>query len=134
MLEGIDVFRITGARMRHLAERQNILAQNIANADTPLYRARDVRAFQFDSALLRSQGGQPALRLAGARPGHIGSTRDGVTIAADRANTYSEDPDGNTVNLEEQMVKQADLLKAYDLATLVYKRGAAILRTAAGAR
>lgn len=134
MLAGIDVFRITGARMRHLAERQNILAQNIANADTPLYRARDVKAFQFDSALLRSQGGLPALTLANSRPGHLGGGRDGVTIAADRANAYSEDPDGNTVNLEEQMVKQADLLKAYDLATLVYRRGAALLRTAVGAR
>jgi flagellar basal-body rod protein FlgB len=134
MLEGIDVFRITGARMRHLAERQNILAQNIANADTPLFRARDVKAFQFDSALLRQGGGLPPLQLAAARPGHLGGTRDGVTIAADRASTYSEDPDGNSVNLEEQMVKQADLLKAYDLATLVYKRGTVLLRTAVGAR
>jgi len=134
MLDGIDVFRISGARMRQLAERQNILAQNIANSETPLYRARDVKPFQFDSALLRHQGGLPALRLAASHTGHLGGTRDGVTVTADRANSYSEDPDGNTVNLEEQMVKQADVLKAYDLATLVYKRGAAILRTAVGSR
>ncbi|MFC4169108.1 flagellar basal body protein [Teichococcus aestuarii] len=134
MLDGIDVFRITGARMRHLAERQNILAQNIANADTPLYRARDVKAFQFDSALLRNQPGLPSLQLAATRPGHLGRTREGLTVTADRAEGYSEDPDGNTVNLEEQMVKQADVAKAYDLATLVYRRGAALLRTAAGGR
>ena len=134
MLDGIDVFRITGARMRHLAERQNVLAQNIANADTPLYRARDVKPFRFDSALLRSQPGPADLRLAATRPGHLGLTRHGATIAADRAAAYGEDPDGNTVNLEEQMVKQADVLKAYDLSTLVYKRGAGLLRVAVGGR
>ncbi|MCQ4159947.1 flagellar basal body protein [Roseomonas sp. GC11] len=134
MLDGIDVFRISGARMRQLAERQNVLAQNIANADTPLYRARDVKPFQFDSALLRNQPGLPSLQLAATRAGHLGLSRNGVTIAADKAQSYSEDPDGNTVNIEEQMVKQADVLKAYDLTTLVYRRGTALLRTAVGGR
>ncbi|MBO1076133.1 flagellar basal body rod protein FlgB [Roseomonas marmotae] len=134
MLDGIDVFRITGARMRHLAERQNVLAQNIANADTPGFQARDVRPFQFESALLRTQGGAAPLRLAGSQPGHFGSSRGGVNITADRANSYSEDPGGNTVDLEEQMVKQADVAKNYDLATVVYKRSAALLRTAVSSR
>ncbi|MDB5369262.1 MAG: flgB [Roseomonas sp.] len=134
MLDGIEVFRITGARMRQLSERQNVLAQNIANADTPHYRARDVKAFQFDSALLRSQGGVVPLRLAGTQAGHITGGRGDAGVTADRANSYSEDPDGNTVDLEEQMVKQADVAKNYDLATLVYKRSAALLRSAVGSR
>jgi flagellar basal-body rod protein FlgB len=134
MLDGIDVFRITGARMHQLATRQNVLAQNIANADTPHYRARDVKPFQFDSALLRSQGGAAPLRLAGTQAGHITGSRNGTTVIADRAKSYGEDPDGNTVDLEEQMVKQADVAKGYDLATLVYKRSAALLRTAVSSR
>jgi flagellar basal-body rod protein FlgB len=134
MLDGIDVFRITGARMRQLSERQNVLSQNIANADTPHYRARDVKPFQFDSALLRSQGGVAPLRLAGAQAGHLSGSRNGATVVADRANSYSEDPTGNTVDLEEQMVKQADVAKNYDLAAIVYKRSAALLRTATGGR
>jgi flagellar basal-body rod protein FlgB len=134
MLDGIDVFRITGARMHQLAARQNVLARNIANADTPHYRARDVKPFQFDSALLRSQGGVTPLRLAGTQAGHITGTRGGATVIADHAKSYGEDPDGNTVDLEEQMVKQADVAKNYDLATLVYKRSAALLRNAVGSR
>lgn len=133
MLDGIDVFRISGARMRQLSERQNVLAQNIANADTPHYRARDVKPFSFDSSLLRQQG-VASLRLASTRPGHIGAGQGAAPVITDRANSYSENPDGNTVNLEEQMVKQADVAKAYDLTTLVYKRGTALLRTAAGGR
>jgi flagellar basal-body rod protein FlgB len=134
MLDGIDVFRITGARMHNLAARQNVLAQNIANADTPHYRARDVKPFQFDSALLRTQGGVAPLRLAGGQAGHISGSRNGTTLVADNAKSYGEDPDGNTVDLEEQMVKQADVAKNYDLATLVYKRSAALLRNAVGGR
>jgi flagellar basal-body rod protein FlgB len=134
MLDGIDVFRISGARMRQLSERQNVLAQNIANADTPHYRARDVKAFSFDSTLLRTQPGLLPLRLASTQAGHFGAARGGAEVVTDRANSYTEDPDGNTVNLEEQMVKQADVAKAYDLTTLVYKRGTALLRTAAGGR
>ncbi|MFC7556800.1 flagellar basal body protein [Pseudoroseomonas wenyumeiae] len=134
MLDGIDVFRITGARMHQLAARQNVLAQNIANADTPHYRARDVNPFQFDSALLRNQGGVAPLRLAGMQPGHITSTGRGATAVASHAKSYREDPDGTTVDLEEQMVKQADVAKNYDLATLVYKRSAALLRNAVGSR
>jgi flagellar basal-body rod protein FlgB len=134
MLDGIDVFRITGARMHQLATRQNVLAQNIANADTPHYRARDVKPFQFDSALLRAQGGVAPLRLAGTQPGHLTGGRNGATVAVDNAKSYGEDPDGNTVDLEEQMVKQADVAKNYDLATLVYKRSAALLRTAVSSR
>jgi flagellar basal-body rod protein FlgB len=134
MLDGIDVFRITGARMRQLSERQNVLAQNIANADTPHYRARDVKPFQFDSALLRTQGGVAPLRLAGSQAGHITGGRGGAAITTDRANSYSEDPTGNTVDLEEQMVKQSDVAKNYDLATLVYKRSAALMRSAVSSR
>ena len=134
MLDGIDVFRITGARMRQLSERQNVLAQNIANADTPHYRARDVKPFQFDSALLRTQGGVAPLRLAGAQSGHITGSRGGANVTTDRANSYSEDPTGNTVDLEEQMVKQSDVAKNYDLAALVYKRSAALMRSAVSSR
>jgi flagellar basal-body rod protein FlgB len=134
MLDGIDIFRITGARMRQLSERQNVLAQNVANADTPHYRARDVKPFQFDSALLRGQGGIAPLRLAGSQPGHLTGGRSGMNVVSDRANSYSEDPDGNTVDLEEQMVKQADVAKNYDMATTIYKRSAALLRSAVGGR
>jgi flagellar basal-body rod protein FlgB len=132
MLDDIDVFRLTGARMRYLAERQNVLAQNVANADTPHYRARDVRPFTFESALLRGAGGATPLHLATTNTSHITPGRNGSSVVADRASSYSEDPDGNTVTLEEQMVKQADVAKSYDMATAVYRHSAALFRAAAG--
>ncbi|MBK1660038.1 flagellar basal body rod protein FlgB [Paracraurococcus ruber] len=133
MLDGIDVFRVTGARMRYLAERQNLLAQNIANADTPHYQARDLKGFAFDSALLRAMPGAP-LPQAATRAGHVTDAGPGAAPLRGRRASNGEDPDGNTVDLEEQMLKQADVARAYDLATTVYRRNVALLRTAAGGR
>lgn len=134
MLDGIDVFRVSGASMRYLAERQNVLAQNVANADTPNFRARDLRPFAVNSRLLGKAGAAVPLQLAATRTGHVGLSRDGIHMVVDRAASETEDPNGNTVSLEEQMVKQADVAKSYDMATTVYRRSAALFRTAAGGR
>jgi flagellar basal-body rod protein FlgB len=133
MLDGIDVFRVTGARMRYLAQRQNLLAQNVANADTPHYQARDLRPFTFESALLRGMPGAP-LRQAATRPGHLTEGQAGTAELHKRQASNGEDPDGNTVDLEEQMLKQADVARSYDMAATVYRRTAALMRTAAGGR
>ena len=41
MFEGLEIFQLAGGVARHAASRQAVVAQNIANADTPGYRARD---------------------------------------------------------------------------------------------
>lgn len=132
MLDGMDVFRVAGARMRYLAERQNLLAQNIANADTPRYQARDLGAFTFDSVVARNTAGAP-LRMAGSNPAHITEARASSAVMT-RRSSNNEDPDGNTVNLEDQMLKQADVARSYEMATTVYRRSASLLRTAMGGR
>ena len=45
MLSGIDLFQVAGDRMRYLTERQTLIARNIANADTPGYKAQDLAPF-----------------------------------------------------------------------------------------
>ena len=50
-LNKLDVFRLTNSKMGWLSERQTVLAQNIANADTPGYKAKDLKAPDFSSML-----------------------------------------------------------------------------------
>ena len=45
MFDRLEIFTLAGARAQHAAARQAIVAQNIANADTPGYRARDITDF-----------------------------------------------------------------------------------------
>ena len=132
MIGAIDLFRISGARMRHLAERQNVISQNIANADTPNYDARDLRPFSFASRLLSTgQAGAP-LRMAATASGHLPAPNNPGMGVIDRASAYADDPSGNNVVLEEQMVKQADVMKAYEMTTSVYRHGVNLMRTAIG--
>jgi flagellar basal-body rod protein FlgB len=136
MLEEIDLFRLTGDRMRYLTERQSVIAKNIANADTPGYQAQDSTPFTFDSALLRtgtsvSTAGRAApLTLASTEPGHIAPSPASAAASSTKANAYGEKPDGNTVSLEEQMVKSADIGNGFSLASAAYTKSMTLMKIA----
>lgn len=136
MLNAIDLFRLSADRMRYLTERQTVIARNIANADTPGYKAQDLAAPNFDSALLRagstSGGGvAPPLALARTEAGHLSSSPE-TTFAQQALTTpnASEKPDGNTVSLDEQMEKSADIANAFALASAVYTKSVSLMKIA----
>ena len=132
MLDGIELTRISSARMRYLSERQGIIARNIANADTPGFRAQDLRPFSFESRLLAQGNDMRPLTIARTNSAHLGLPSAAGIARLDRAAAaYGEKPNGNTVNLEEQMVKAADTNGAHELATATYRRSNALLRMAA---
>ena len=95
----IGLFALAERKLGWIDARQRVLAQNIANADTPGYRGRDVK--QFADVL-----GQSAITPARTSPLHLAglsqSIGGGETSVAERA------PDGNAVALEDQMTKVAD--------------------------
>jgi flagellar basal-body rod protein FlgB len=139
MIDAIDLFRLTGARMRYLTERQTVIARNIANADTPGYRAQDAAPFSFDSALLRggaaaSAGVAAPLALASTQPGHFGAqpALPSGSTPGTSTNSYGEKPDGNTVSIEEQMMKSADVANAFALASTAYGKAITLMKIAIG--
>jgi flagellar basal-body rod protein FlgB len=115
-LSGISVFQLASRRLDWLAQRQSVIARNIANADTPDFKARDVEPF---SALV-DRGRSPG--LARTHPAHITGSMTGT--AARLANPgWDVSINGNDVVLEEQSLKAAEVAEAFQLATMVYKRG-----------
>src|ERR1700692_3913587 len=70
MISGIDLFRVAGDRMRYLTERQAVIARNIANADTPDFKAQDLAPFNPVGALSASGGTSP-LSLVQTNPAHM---------------------------------------------------------------
>jgi flagellar basal-body rod protein FlgB len=137
MLDQIDLFRLTGDRMRYLTERQRVIAKNIANADTPGFQAQDSTPFTFSSAVLNTSspsvnnaGHAASLTLARTEPGHIALPAPGSAQAASKASAYSEKPDGNTVSLEEQMVKSADIGNGFALASAAYTKSISLMKIA----
>ncbi|HTR16076.1 MAG TPA: flagellar basal body protein [Acetobacteraceae bacterium] len=132
MLEGLDLFRLAGERMRYLTERQAVITRNIANADTPHYRAQDLAPFSFESTLLRSGSGAgeaPSLAMARTSAAHLGMGSGGGGVRIDRfAKATSEKPNGNTVSLEEQMVKSTEVANAFDLASAAYSKSITLMK------
>lgn len=114
------------SRLRWLDRRQEVLARNIANADTPGYRARDVTPFA--QHLQRAAGGASLARTDGR---HLaGSRADRTGTRADVAEQVA--PDGNAVSLDEQAIRIADTDSAHALAMSLHKRWTGMFRTALG--
>lgn len=122
------------AAMRHLTARQQVIARNIANADTPGYRARELTRPDFAAHLGRAGAGTvarptiaptPAMLALGASERGGGSGR----LVADRAISEIK-PDGNTVTLEDQVMKLGQIQAEFNAAAGLYAKQVALMRRA----
>jgi flagellar basal-body rod protein FlgB len=129
MLSGIDIFRVTADRMRYLTQRQAVISRNIANADTPGYKALDLPSFAPagpSGGEKSSTGPSSPLVLARTQAGASGS---GTAIRQPVASSlYGEKPNGNTVSLEEQMVKSTDIGNSFALASTAYAKSISLMK------
>ncbi len=125
-LPGDPLLALTERRLGWLQSRQRVLAQNIANADTPGYQPQDLKDF---SRLVSPRGAGVA--LAQTQPAHLGGRGGEAGARPDRSVT-DRTPDGNAVSLDQQAVKMAETDTAHALAINLYRRYAAMYRTALG--
>jgi flagellar basal-body rod protein FlgB len=128
-LSHIPLFAAITKRMGWLGERQAMLAQNVANADTPGYVAKDLPPPDFTKLLA---GAAHRLTMATTQPGHIVpvSAAGSFQAVSDRAGERS--PDGNAVSLEQQMMKISDTANDYALTTSLYKKQISMLQMVLG--
>ena len=121
-------------RMQWHQERQRVLAENIANSDTPNFRPRDLVEPKFDVASAGAGGGMGSLPMMRTAGSHIGASGGGGTFAMDQKGGYETRPAGNAVNLEDEMQKVAANQMDYAAATSLYSRSLGLLKTAIGKR
>ena len=114
-------------RMQWHQQRQKVLAENIANADTPRYRARDLAPPSFSGALQ-----QVSISMARTDPGHIEPTGGGSQFEDDRNARYETRPRGTAVSHEEEMLKLAGNQADYDAVTSIYTHSLSLIKTAVG--
>jgi flagellar basal-body rod protein FlgB len=125
MFDSLEVMRMAHGLAQHASIRQSAVARNVANADTPGYRARDVAPF----AETYQQGQSAELRATRAR--HLVAS-DGAGGARHFEVAAESSPNGNTVSLEAEMIRSAEVRHQHDLATSIYKTSLDILRTSLG--
>lgn len=132
-------FELLRERLGYLSDRQGVLAQNVANANTPGYKPRDVSAKSFAAhvaGLMPSKSGVRPVSMTATNDGHIGgavrsnSSASGGRIKPSQVLDSETTLDGNSVVLEEQMIKVADTRMQYDTAIVLYQKGLALLRMA----
>jgi flagellar basal-body rod protein FlgB len=128
-ISDIPIFSMLRTKMHWHQDRQRLLAENVANADTPNFRPNDLAPPKFDA----SDAGLAKVTLARTSLAHIGSSdADTDEFAPDRRPEFEVVPSGNGVALEDEMMKVAANQMDYQAATALYTRGLGMIKTAIG--
>jgi flagellar basal-body rod protein FlgB len=130
----IPIFSMLRTKLQYSQERQRVLAENVANADTPNYRARDLKAPKFPDPTEMATVTAPRIALAQTEGGHMGALGGTSNFSAATKSGYEVRPTGNAVNMEDEMIKVADNNMDYQAATALYTRSLNLIKTALGKR
>lgn len=122
-LTQIPIFKAMAKKLAWLGARQAVLAQNIASANTPSYRASDLKPVDFGALL---GDASKHVTLIATAPGHIttppGSNQSGVTPVQSK----------DVVALEDQMMKVSETATDYAFTTNLYQKQISMIKTALG--
>lgn len=130
--QNLGLFQALNAKMSYLDQRQRVLSQNIANANTPEYKPKDLTKVDF-GAVLKEVTDSNVLRPETTNKMHMPSPSD-IDDPKNRKmkKTYDVVPTGNAVVMEEQMVNSAQTITDYNLMTTLFSKNVAMFRTALG--
>ncbi|MDT8857992.1 FlgB family protein [Paracoccaceae bacterium Fryx2] len=124
MFEKLEMVRMAQAMAAHAGARQEAIARNVANADTPGYKAVDLPAFAKAYA-------PPGGSMRATRPAHL-TASDRTMDLTPRVQGGAASPNGNSVSLEGEMVKAVEVRQQHDMALAIYRSTSKILRTSLG--
>ena len=131
-LAEIPLFNMLRSRLGYLGERQKVIAQNVANTDTARYVSQDLKPYAFDARVQMHQGPPP---MAATQAGHLApkNERRGLGAQFKSVKTPGSETtlNGNSVVLEEEMIKMSESRMNYDAAISFYQKSMNMLRTAA---
>lgn len=128
MYQMLEVFQLASGMAAHAGQRQALIAENIANADTPEFQARDITPFK-DLARPDSGTVQKATRST-----HLHGISDTNGTAPILEPKLAETVNGNSVSLEQEMLKAVDTKRQHDRALSIYKSALTVLHKALESR
>jgi flagellar basal-body rod protein FlgB len=129
-LPDVPLFSMLRQRMSWLHQRQDTLSQNVANADTPRYVARDLKPLDFDDAL---NGVRQGTTMMTTNVRHIALTPSRSGTFEDHETPDQESsPNGNAVSLEMEMIKVSETQAQFQAAANLYAKAMTMMKTAIG--
>jgi flagellar basal-body rod protein FlgB len=134
-ISDIPILSMLRTKLQWSQERQKVLAENVANSDSPKYRPRDLAPPKFQDPTATTPTAVAAVSLTRTESGHIaGLGLSGSAFRTETKGNYEVRPTGNAVNLEDEMMKVAANQMDYQAATALYTRSLNLLKTALGKR
>jgi flagellar basal-body rod protein FlgB len=127
----LPLFTAIAEKMKWHQTRQGLLAENVANAETPGYRGRDLKAFGFEEHMRNLSVASIGTDVTNVS--HIAVEGNGADgFGARRINSFEITPEGNGVTLEDEMMKVTSNQMDYQTVTTLYTRSLRLIRTAIG--
>ena len=120
-LPDMPLMSLLRERMTWLHQRQDVLSQNVANADTPGYLARDLKAQDFSDILSGQSSHGNAMRATDPR--HIALSGGGSAHFEEQTAPDQSNPNGNAVSLEQEMIKVSETQAQFQAAANLYAIG-----------
>ena len=127
----LSLFAAMKQKMQWHQARQGVLAENVANAETPGYRGRDLKAFSFSQEVGKFSSAQLTTTATNVKHMQISaSSNDGFGVQ--RLSSFEVTPEGNGVTLEDEMMKVTANQMDFQTVTTLYTRSMRLMRTALG--
>ena len=135
----LNLLSLASALAAHASARQRLIAENVANADTPGYKARDLKDFSFQAHVQAASGSTPGTSsvaatpagvMAVTQPGHMQPKNAPLGAKPVKALDSEVTLDGNGVVLEDEMVKLTQARMDYDAAIGFYQKSIGLLKMA----
>lgn len=130
MFENLTLFKMAQRSLDYQAKRQSVLADNVANANTPHFKSKDLSELSFKDLLKPDSS---SLQVTQTHPNHMSLDSQSLKVSTLIEKRPDETkPDGNEVSLEEQMAKIGDVQGKYTLAINLFMKHVSMLKTAIG--
>jgi len=130
-LSNIPLFSALTEKMKWHQTRQGLLAENVANAETPGYRGRDLKAYGFEDHMRNMS--VASIATEATNPMHIVKAGSGAgEFGSRQLNNFEITPEGNGVTLEDEMMKVTTNQMDYQAVTALYSRSIKMIKTALG--
>jgi flagellar basal-body rod protein FlgB len=123
----VGIFSMLRTRMQWHQERQKVLADNVANSDTPNFRPRDLVEPKFNA----SGPAMPGVSLMRTDAGHQAATESTSTFARTESG-FEIRPAGNAVTLEDEMIRVANNQMDFQTVTALYTKSLGLIKIAVG--
>ncbi len=120
------IFDLLSQKMSYLNHKQGVIAENIANVDTPGYKQLELKSFSFNAALKQASSTMATTDARHILPASMAGANSGTVQSKDTDVQLS----GNSVDLEQQMAEVSKTSMDYQTVTALYKKMTGLFKIA----